>query len=178
MPTFYESITVGTVNKSMEKVLCRWLCKNVCHVWDGGFVLYFLIILEIVRSEILSIPGFINSPCILGAPQSRFSFAIFSMIFRISGSTGDRPGPLFLDLYRQNSLNPFLCQRITVSGFTTINTSCQSFHKQDRNTQNIRSLVRIFGRLMDCFMVSQLLPKSKILDNEMGIQLTKNQKHE
>jgi hypothetical protein len=44
--------------------------------------------------------------------------ATISVSFRISGSTGDHYGPLFLDLYSQNSLNPFLFQRITVSGFT------------------------------------------------------------
>jgi len=58
-----------------------------------------------------------------------------------------------LNLYVQNSLKLFLCHRITVSGFTTIIVSRQPFQKRERKTQKIRSLLRILGRLTDCFMM-------------------------
>ena len=47
-------------------------------------------------------------------------------------SNGLRPGPFFRDLYAQNSLNPFLCQLITVSGFTTMRTFFKSFQSLDK----------------------------------------------
>ena len=46
----------------------------------------------------------------------REPLAISSMSLRISESMDGRPVLLFFDLNRQKSLNPFRCQRITVSG--------------------------------------------------------------
>ncbi len=94
-------------------------------LWDGGFAgLVVLIIYEIVLSE-TSMPSFKSSPCIRGAPQSGFILAISMMSFLIFKSIGRLPQPLCLDLYLQNNLNPCLCHRITVSGFTIIKESCQ-----------------------------------------------------
>jgi len=109
-------------------------------------------ILETVRSE-TSKPSFKSSPCIRGVPQSGFDFAISLVRFLILESMHGLPGPRFRDLYVQNSLNPFLCHRITVSGFTTIRASRQSFQKRESKIQKTRSLLRIFGRLTDCFMM-------------------------
>ena len=93
-------------------------------------------------------------PCMRGAPQRGFSLAIFLISSRVSESSEGRPAPFFRDLYAQNSLNPFLCQRITVSGFTTTRTLFQSFQNLDKNTQKSRSLSLIFGRLFFCFIIA------------------------
>ena len=45
---------------------------------------------------------------------------IIPQSLRISGAIDGLPTRRFRDLNVQNSLKPFLCQRITVSGFTTI----------------------------------------------------------
>ena len=67
---------------------------------------------------------------------------------------GGRPGPLRRDLNLQNSLKPFLCQRTTVSGLTTIKTCRQLLQKRERITQKRRSLARSCGRLADRFIVA------------------------
>ena len=143
------NVTVGTIKKSLANVLCMWFFKKVCHVWDGGLGgRHFLMMFETVRSETLSMPSFKSSPWIRGAPHNGFVLAISSMSFLVSGSNGGLPDPFFRDLNLQNSLNPFLCQRITVSGWTTIKAFLQLFHLLDRIIQNIRSLVRILGRFI------------------------------
>jgi hypothetical protein len=79
-------------------------------------------------------------------------------------------------------LNPFLFQRITVSGWTTIKAFLQLFHLFDRITQNIRSRVRSLGRFIvywyiescwrrarfsrirsDCFLNSPNRPKNILI---------------
>ena len=84
---------------------------------------------------------------ILGVPQLGLSFDICRINFRSSRSIFGRPARLFQDFQRQYSLNPSLCQRITVSGCTMIN---EDFHPPqifDSQTQKIRSRFRSFGRL-------------------------------
>ena len=150
----YTFWILATVRKSMANVLNIWFSRNVLHVWEGGFRgLNRLIILETVLSW-TSIPSFISSPCIRGAPQRGFALAISWMSLRISGAIKGLPARRFLDLNVQNSLKPFLCKRITVSGFTTIKTLFQSFQILDKNTQKIRSLILIFGRLTCCFIIA------------------------
>ncbi len=57
-------------------------------------------VVETVLSEI-SIPSFSSSPWKSGAPQSGAASAIWRMSARISGLTGGRPEPRFLDFHRQ-----------------------------------------------------------------------------
>ena len=45
-------------------------------------------------------------------------------------------------------LNPFLYQRITVSGFTTMRKLFRSFRNLDKNTRKTRSMSLIFGRFV------------------------------
>ena len=148
-----RNFAVGTVKKSIETLFIIWLFKNVRHVWDAGLGFRRGIRLDTVRSEI-SIPSFSSSPWILGAPQSELAFAILRIRSRISGLTGGRPGPLRRDLILQNSLKPFLCQRTTVSGLTTIKACRQLLQKRERIIQKRRSLARSCGHLADRFIVA------------------------
>jgi len=100
------------------------------------------------RFPFISIPSLSSSPWILGAPQSGLAFAILRIKSRISGLIGGRPGPLSRDLNFQNSLKPFRCHRMTVSGLTTINGSCQLLQKRQSMIQKRRSFVRIWGRFL------------------------------
>ncbi len=119
---------------------------------------------------------FISSPCIRGAPHSGFALAISRMSLRISGSSEGLPTFLFLDLNVQNSLNPFLCQRITVSGFTTIRTFFQSFQTRDKNTQKILSLILISGRLTCCFIIANCWRRARFsMKRFLSLEINKTQ---
>ena len=109
--------------------------------------------LETVRSEISS-PSFSSSPWILGAPQSGLAFAIVRIRWKISRLIGGRPGPLRRDLNFQNSLKPSRCHRMTVSGLTTINGSCQSLQNRASKIQKRRSRLRSRGRFADRFIMA------------------------
>ena len=143
------NFTVETVKKSMAKLLCMWLVKNVRQVWDGGLAsMCFFIMFDTVFSETV-IPSFWSSPWMRGAPQSGLAFAISMTSFRISWSIGGLPSTLFRDLCVQYSLNPFLCQWMTVSGCTMIR---EDFHPDqifDSQTQKMRSRLRILGCFID-----------------------------
>ena len=93
-------------------------------------------------------PSFRSSPWIRGAPHNGLALAISSMSCLVLDSIGGLPCLLFRDLNLQYSLNPFLCQWITVSGFTMIRAPLQFFHNLDRHIQNNRSRFRILGRLV------------------------------
>ena len=134
-------------------MLVMWFFRNVRQVWDGGLVSRRGIRLETVRSEI-SIPSLSSSPWILGAPQSGLAFAILRTRSRISRLIGGRPGPLRRDLNFQNSLKPFRCHRMTVSGLTTINGSCQLLQNRESKIQKRRSKFRSRGRLADRFIMA------------------------
>ena len=58
------------------------------------------------------------------SPQVTFEAAISKMSFLSSSGTGGRP--LGRDFQRQNKRNPFRCQRMSVSGFTTMRAFFQS----------------------------------------------------
>ena len=65
-----------------------------------------------------------SSWAILSSPHVMFATAISAIsFFSSSGSVGR---PFGRDFQRQNSRNPFLCQRTSVSGLTTIRAPFQS----------------------------------------------------
>ena len=51
---------VGTVKKSTEATLSRWLARNVRQVFDGGFLRWTMYLLTLVSP--MSIPSFRRSP--------------------------------------------------------------------------------------------------------------------
>jgi hypothetical protein len=81
----------GTVKKSMATTSRTWLARNVRQVCDGG-ARRFGISRETVRSA-TSMPSFLSSPWILGAPHRRFIAAIFLMRAVISALIGGRAHP-------------------------------------------------------------------------------------
>jgi len=81
-----KTISRGYKKIDDECVLNIWFSRNVLHVWERGFpVLILLIILETVLSW-TSIPSYISSPCISGAPQRGFALAISWISLRVSGA--------------------------------------------------------------------------------------------
>ena len=83
-----------------------------------------------VRGEI-RIPIFNRSSFAIGSsPQVQLFVAISAINFRTA--TGTRGRPLDRDFHFQNKRNPFRCQRIRVSGFTTNSAS--------RHSKNLESL--------------------------------------
>ena len=87
-------------------------------------------------------------------PSSGLAIAIFRIRSRISRLIGGRPGPLRRDLNFQNSLKPFRCHRMTVSGLTTINDTCQFLQNRESKIQKRRSRLRSRGRLVDRFIMA------------------------
>ena len=77
-----------------------------------------------------------------------FSVAIRRMRTRISQSVRGRPR--FLDFSFQKYLKPCRCQRVTVSGFTTMSALVQLLQKRRKVTQNRRSLLLKLGRGRFC----------------------------
>ena len=114
-----------------------WLSRKVRQVWEGFFG--FLDIYLLTVDWDTSIPSFSNSPCTLGAPQSWLAWDISRIRFLISGSILFLPAFLGRDFHRQNNLNPFLCQRMTVSGLTMSRASFQRDSNFEIKTNRIRS---------------------------------------
>ncbi len=77
----------------LQQSLRHYRCKRGNKGAAGFAGRYFLIMFDTVRSETLSMPNFISSPCILGAPHNGFAFAISMMSFRSFGTIGGLPGP-------------------------------------------------------------------------------------
>ena len=75
---------------------------------------------------------------------------------KITDLRADRrpPGPFCRDLNFQNSLKPFRCHRMTVSGLTMISASCQLVQKWESKIQKRRSRLRSRGRLIDRLIVT------------------------
>ncbi len=127
----WESITrtyrslkliVGTTKKSIDARSWACLRRNVRHVWDGFFDFFTMYLLTVASDT--SKPSFNSSPCILGAQHSGLVEHIVRIRFLISGSVFLLP-VRWCDFHFQNILNPALCHRITVSGFTIMRASFQ-----------------------------------------------------
>lgn len=101
-------VTLGTVRKSTEQILCMWFLMKVRHVCEGGFGGLLGMRLETVLWHILK-PSFINSPWILGAPQRGLDCAILRTRSLISGAMPGLPFVKARDFHLQKALNPVLC---------------------------------------------------------------------
>jgi hypothetical protein len=76
-----------------------------------------------------------SSAAIRSSPQVRFAAAIVAIDCCKSVGIGGRPGAR--DFQRQNNRNPFRCQRMSVSAFTTVSKWRHS-RKRDKPTRMIR----------------------------------------
>ncbi len=77
-------------------------------------------------------PSLSSSPWILGEPQKGFDRDMRKIRSRISLGILRLPGQLGLLFHLQYSLNPFLCQRMTVSGWTIIKEVRQPVQNRER----------------------------------------------
>jgi len=121
-----------TCKKSQAQICAAWLCKKVAHFWPLGWgVRPFLMYFWIVRLQ-TRMPSFNNSPRILSAPQSRFSFAISLINAIVSAATLGLCEEAF-DLRFQYRRKSSRCHRSRVSGWTR-NSVCTSLCNQWRHT--------------------------------------------
>src|SRR5208337_1380342 len=73
-----------------------------------------------------------------GAPHNEFSRLILRIRSRTSFVTASRRGLPLRTFQVQNSRKLFLCQAITVSGWTMTGAVCQSLHSSDSHAQKRR----------------------------------------
>ena len=92
-------------------------------------------------------PSFKSSPRIRSAPQSRLSVAMRWMRATTSGATRGSRGPCWRDARRQNTRNPSLCHRRTVSGLTRSRAWRHPRYRLASSTSRPRSWTRKAGRL-------------------------------
>jgi hypothetical protein len=135
----------GTVKKSMATTSRTWLARNVRQVCDGG-ARRFGISRETVRSA-TSMPSFLSSPWILGAPHRRFIAAIFLMRAVISALIGGRPTRGRPESLAQCSRKRRCCHRRTVSGDTMTRACLQPAQTLASPTHKRRSVLRSLGRV-------------------------------
>ena len=134
---------VRATKKSMPTMCLAWFRRNVSHRWRfSGSVIGFRIYFATVFSQTLN-PSFSSSPWIRCADHVGFSLCIFRISFMSPQSILGLP--TLRDFLLQYSLKPFLCQPITVGGFTIIRADFQSFQILSIHTQKIRSAFLIFG---------------------------------
>ena len=149
---------VGTVKKSTDTRLFRWLSRKVRQVCDGGFRFRTRYLLTLVSPMLMA--SLSNSPWMRGAPQPGFSLLKWRMRLRISRGTAGRPGLPRRTFHVQNSRNALRCQAMTVSGLTIVSDERQSCpHAGEPDPQEsvrcvqLRALVR--GALKDTDLVAE-----------------------
>src|SRR5882672_2593995 len=84
-------------------------------------------------------PSLRSSPWMRGAPQRGLARAMVRTSFASSQSTGGLPVRPRRDFQFQNARKPCLCQRITVSGRTTLSVSRHRAHRCESHIQKSRS---------------------------------------
>ena len=135
---------VGTVKKSTDTKLLRWLSKKVRQVCEGGFRWRTMYLFTLVSP--MSIPSLSSSPWMRGAPHIGFSRLILRISSRVSLGTFGLPGFPCRTFQVQKSRKPLRCQATTVSGFTITRAERQSRQTLHSQTHRPRSTTVNCGR--------------------------------
>jgi hypothetical protein len=125
-----------TTKKSLAGTARAWFRTKVLHVCvprlarGGPDGIYRLT----VRGETRTGSFTRSSAAIRSSPHVRFAAAMVGTSCRRSAGIGERPGTL--DFQRQNTLNSFRCQRVSVSSLTIVSrrrhsTKCYKATKRD-----------------------------------------------
>ena len=91
------------------------------------------------------------------------------MSSRISEATAGRPFPFRRLFQVQYSLKPFRCHRTTVSGFTKVKVSVQSFQTLDRSTPKDPIALLQAGTFDGALKDGNLLSEGEILKGQLPV---------